>query len=743
MAQLFANNAFGSLGATLSAVSTTLTLATGQGVRFPTPTGGDHFLLTLVGIDGNGNENAWEIVKVTGRASDALTVVRGQEGTTAALWASGARVEMRATKGTFDGLLQLLGGTITGPVSVVNGAYTALKVGVTGLVSVGGEAGSSEAKFTITDAGNVGLEFSPTAVAGSNRILSYNRASMAFVPMMLMALSHKFNVSGTDMLTVDSTGMSYTGTLTGGTGVVNLGSGQFVKDASGNVGVGDDNPSAKLSILGDTGASKRALRIKPTNEAAAIDSVRTVAIERSGNDSALAMGYSTTRDAFVISSTYGSTGAYKPLVLATSDQDRVTVDPAGNFGLGMTPSAWSPNRRALQIGGSTVAALGLASGIGEIKINSISTVSGYVYATSNPAGLVDFNNAVSGGFSWRVAPSGTAGNPITFTQAMTLDASGVQTLSATAAQQIIQPSSTTNNAITRYINGGGTAFVGLDNSSGGIGGAYSLNVWHNGAYPIIFGTSGSERARIDSSGNLNINTTGAAGNRLYVVQSGTENVAARFQNSSNNFASNNIYSVLDGAGNATTAANHFVAFASGADVLAIRGNGNVVNTNNSYGAISDLKLKDNVVDVTPKLQKLLQVRIVNYTLKADPNKTKLIGVIAQELEQISPGLIEETPDYEEVKKTREVEVPAVEAVLDAEGNEVTPAVPATTRTEEYTERVPLGTVTKSVKYSVFVPMLIKGMQEQQAQIEALQSQIDTQNTAMQLLVARLEALEAK
>lgn len=191
------------------------------------------------------------------------------------------------------------------------------------------------------------------------------------------------------------------------------------------------------------------------------------------------------------------------------------------------------------------------------------------------------------------------------------------------------------------------------------------------------------------------------------------------------------------------AGQFFIACNDDAQRFRVNGNGNVQNINNSYGAISDLKLKENIVDVTPKLAKLLQVRIVNYTLKADPNKTKLIGVIAQELEQISPGLIEETPDYEEVEKTREVEVPAVEAVLDDEGNEVTPGTPATTRTEEYTERVPMGTVTKSVKYSIFVPILIKGMQEQQAQIEALQSQLDTQNAAIQLLVARLEALEAK
>jgi len=46
------------------------------------------------------------------------------------------------------------------------------------------------------------------------------------------------------------TNLAYTGTFTGGTGIVNLGSGQFYKDASGNVGIGTSSPSDKLSVVG-------------------------------------------------------------------------------------------------------------------------------------------------------------------------------------------------------------------------------------------------------------------------------------------------------------------------------------------------------------------------------------------------------------------------------------------------------------------------------------------------------------
>ena len=68
--------------------------------------------------------------------------------------------------------------------------------------------------------------------------------------------------------------VAYTGTLTGGTGVVNLGSGQFYKDASGNVGLGTPSPTSKLTVLGTDGtnvirfrAATGMLRISPYQDA--------------------------------------------------------------------------------------------------------------------------------------------------------------------------------------------------------------------------------------------------------------------------------------------------------------------------------------------------------------------------------------------------------------------------------------------------------------------------------------------
>jgi hypothetical protein len=189
---------------------------------------------------------------------------------------------------------------------------------------------------------------------------------------------------------------------------------------------------------------------------------------------------------------------------------------------------------------------------------------------------------------------------------------------------------------------------------------------------LQFATDGSERARIDSSGRLIV---------------GGSNVNGRIQSLTPASYTESSFRA-DSATNASTNWNHFYGTSSSNSVanIIIYGNGNIQNANNSYGSLSDAKLKENIVDATPKLDKLLQVRIRNYNLKGAYEQHKQIGVVAQELEQVFPSMIDESPDR------------------DAEGND-------------------LGTTTKSVKYSVFVPMLIKAIQEQQALITQLQADV--------------------
>jgi hypothetical protein len=104
MAIKFANNAVGTLASSASAPATTLSLAAGQGALFPSLTAGDYFYLTI-GLPGS-----TEIVKVTARTVDSLTVIRAQESTTALVHAVGTPARLLITAAGLVDLNQLAAG---------------------------------------------------------------------------------------------------------------------------------------------------------------------------------------------------------------------------------------------------------------------------------------------------------------------------------------------------------------------------------------------------------------------------------------------------------------------------------------------------------------------------------------------------------------------------------------------------------------------------------------------------------
>ena len=91
------NNAFGALNAGISNSDTIIVLQAGQGARFPSLSAGDYFYATLIDTSNN-----LEIVKVTARATDTLTVVRAQDGTTARAYNVNDRFELRPTAALFN-----------------------------------------------------------------------------------------------------------------------------------------------------------------------------------------------------------------------------------------------------------------------------------------------------------------------------------------------------------------------------------------------------------------------------------------------------------------------------------------------------------------------------------------------------------------------------------------------------------------------------------------------------------------
>ena len=178
-------------------------------------------------------------------------------------------------------------------------------------------------------------------------------------------------------------------------------------------------------------------------------------------------------------------------------------DASGNLGVGVTPSAWASGTLALQI-----AQLGVNSrstSISQFSTNQFWDGSNHKYIASAAATLYTQN---AGAHSWAYAPSGTAGNAITFTQAMTLDASGNLGVGTTSPDTKLN----TEGGSLR-VSGTRTAGSFLDvapSNTGTDGVALSVSYYGSGNYgPLKFTTGGSERARIDSSGNLLVGTTSA------------------------------------------------------------------------------------------------------------------------------------------------------------------------------------------------------------------------------------------
>jgi len=252
-----------------------------------------------------------------------------------------------------------------------------------------------------------------------------------------------------------------------------------------------------------------------------------------------------------------------------------------------------------------------------------------------------------------------------------------------------------NNTVSRGRVGGANDFDGLTLDSSTTEAAAVIR-FRTG------GTSLTERARITPQGYFK-----ASDNGTYAGATDANHEFRKSDNGSNTLIARATSGTYDNAvllvqcdRNTTNGSyNFFVCSTPGvATKLVIADSGNVTNVNNSYGAISDVKLKQDIVDAGSQWDDIKNLRVRKFRFNNDPTGPLQIGVIAQEIEEVSPGLIDESPDYEEVE------------VTDEDGN-------------IKTERIALNTTTKSVKYSVLYMKAVKALQEAIERIETLEAKV--------------------
>jgi len=183
--QVFSNNASALLAATIGSGDTVIQVAAGFGTLFPSPGATERARLRLVNAAGD-----LEIVELTSRSSDLLTVVRGQEGTTPIAWVLNAsRIELSLTKETMDNLLQKDGDTMSGALSMsgndINDARLEGSTVITGGLAVGtslrGDEGDSSNEVTVPPGGG-------RATSGGSGILVLADNLMTLLPFGFISL---------------------------------------------------------------------------------------------------------------------------------------------------------------------------------------------------------------------------------------------------------------------------------------------------------------------------------------------------------------------------------------------------------------------------------------------------------------------------------------------------------------------------------------------------------------------------
>ena len=276
----------------------------------------------------------------------------------------------------------------------------------------------------------------------------------------------------------------------------------FVVDASGNVGIGTSSPGTKLDVSGNEYVSGYIRAGTSSN----------LVLQNNGAGYNLAI-------AETAANTYclgwnGSTGGAVTAVL--------TWNQAGNLGLGVTPSGWGSGNRALELGGGGIDAPTASGYAVETFSNCYYNGTNWIYKSNGYANrFVNYGTQANttGAFAWFTAGTGTAGNAITFTQAMTLDASGnlgigttspalpLHVYNASAALAYFESTSANGPYVIWRSSGTSIGDVGSGKGISGAGNATDFMIASRSTYPLIFGTNSTERMRLDSSGNLGLAAT--------------------------------------------------------------------------------------------------------------------------------------------------------------------------------------------------------------------------------------------
>jgi hypothetical protein len=625
--------------------------------------------LVIAGRAGGTSSYATTLTPGTLTASNTLTLPIG----TTTLAGLGTAQTFSATQ-TFSAAVTMSGTTtnISIGTSQTTGTTTIGGTAQTGTLTFGRSTGAQTLDIGVgatTSGTTKTINFGTAGVSGSTTNLNYGSAVSG------ATVTHTWS-SGANSMTLDSSGRLLLGTTTT---TNNIRLDEKVAIVGVNVAYNG------MALTGYTGTGNAAYRpvIDFNRSRGTTDGSMTVLANNDYLGSIIFRGSDGTsfQDSAMISAevdgTPGASDMPGRLTFwtspdgSTSVTERMRLDSSGNLGLGVTPSAWGGIFRPIQIGTGGSFITGRTDGTPQTQVGANAYFNGtnWIYVNSSQAGRYSINGAAH---EWYTAASGTAGNTISFTQAMTLDASGNLGVGATSPLSAldIYRASGANVNISHSTSGGtypkasGIGFGATStsysvSSNGGTvsfyGGAgiYAENTASSGnPTNLVFWTNlagtPAERARITSGGFFKasdsgtyIGSTGAYHELVSSTGGATAAVYIRNTNATSPAGIDLSYSAAspNGTGNTFLYCQDSTALR-----MSVRSNGGIANYSANDVNLSDRREKTNFAPAKSYLETIcaIPVQTFNYIDQSEDDPGLTLGVVAQDVQAVAPELVMES-----------------------------------------------------------------------------------------------------